>query len=295
MAGEIPSPSRLYLPLVEELPPTVLDYLLMRFPRMSRETWTERIERAAVTFADGRVVTATTPYRHGETVLYRREVPNEPPVAESETILFEDERVLVADKPHGMVVNPAGNDLERSLLVRLQRRTRNPELAPMHRLDRDTAGVILFSVERKTRAAYHQMFPEGRVEKEYEAVAYLLGQTDGGPWEISNRLRAASPWYRQQVVPGPVNAVTQIELVERGSERGVFRVRPLTGKQHQIRVHMAGLGFPIVGDALYPEERQRPVADGPMQLLARRLAFVDPISGQRREFESSRRLVRERL
>ncbi len=262
---------------------------------MPRETWTERVERGAVTFADGRVVTAATPYRHGETVLYRREVPIEPPVAESETILFEDAHILVADKPHGMVVNPAGNDLERSLLVRLQRRTRNPELAPMHRLDRDTAGVILFSVEGKTRGAYHQMFPEGRVEKEYQAVAYRHGESDDGPWEVANRLATSTPWYRQQVVPGPVNAVTRIELVERGAEAGLFRVRPVTGKQHQIRVHMAGLGFPIVGDALYPAERQRPVADGPMQLLARRLAFVDPISGERREFESSRRLARERL
>jgi tRNA pseudouridine32 synthase/23S rRNA pseudouridine746 synthase len=282
--------SRLYLPWLESPPPTILEYLFARFPRMPRETWVDRVARGGVTLADGRVVTESTPYRHGETVLYRREVPDEPPAECSESVLFSDDHILVADKPHGMVVSPAGDHLERSLLVRLQRRTGIWTLAPMHRLDRETAGLVLFSVDASTRGAYHQMFPEGRVEKEYDAVARVGAPPSERRWDVRNRLATSTPWYRQEIVVGPVNAETLVELVETGAGYGLFFVRPRTGKQHQIRVHMASLGFPVVGDSLYPVERRRPVPDGPMQLVARLLAFTDPISGQHREFVSDRKV-----
>ena len=284
----IPSPSRLYLPKLASPPKTILDYLIARFPRMDAETWRDRLVRGVVTFDGGEAVSPASAYRHGATILYRREVPSEPRPHEAETILYRDDRILVADKPHGMVVSPAGDHLERSLLVRLQRRTGLADLAPMHRLDRDTAGLVLFSVDPATRGPYHQIFPEGRIRKEYRAVAHVAQTPEQREWLIENRIVEGDPWYRRKIGTGPVNALTRAALIETRQRLGLFRIRPATGKQHQIRVHMASIGFPIVGDPLYPELRPRPVADGPLQLLAARLAFTDPVSGEPRDFASER-------
>ena len=286
----IPSPSRLYLPKLESPPATILDYLIARFPRMRAETWRERVARGVVTFDGGGAVTAESAYRYGITILYRREVPSEPEPDEEETILYRDDRILVADKPHGMVVSPAGDHLERTLLVRLQRQTGLADLAPMHRLDRDTAGLVLFSVDPATRGRYHQIFPERLIRKEYLAVAHVAVALERREWLIENRIVEDDPWYRRRIAPGPVNAVTRVESIETRGRLGLFRILPKTGKQHQIRVHMASIGFPIVGDPLYPEMRPRPVPDGPLQLLAARLAFTDPVGGEPRNFASEREL-----
>lgn len=286
----IPSPSRLYLPKLASAPATILEYLIARFPRMDAETWRDRIDRGVVTFDGGGAVSAESPYLHGTTILYTREVPSEPETEEEETILYRDDRILVADKPHGMVVSPAGDHLERSLLVRLQRRTGLADLAPMHRLDRDTAGLVLFSVDPATRGRYHQLFPEGLILKEYLAVAHVAEVPDNGEWLVENRIVEDDPWYRRRIGEGPVNAVTRMELIETRERLGLFRIRPKTGKQHQIRVHMTSIGFPIVGDPLYPEMLPRPVQDGPLQLLAARLAFTDPVGGEPRNFSSEREL-----
>lgn len=286
----IPLPSRLYLPKLDAPPATILDYLRVRFPRIRPETWEDRIARGVVTFDDGGSIGKETPYRHGTTLLYRREVPSEPPPDQEETVLYQDDRILVADKPHGMVVSPTGEHLERALLVRLQRRTGLPGLAPMHRLDRDTAGLVLFSVDPATRGRYHQLFAEGNIVKEYLSVAYLNERPAQTEWLVENRIEGDDPWYRRRIGEGPPNAVTEIRLREVRETVGLFQVRPRTGKQHQIRVHMASLGFPIVGDPLYPVMRPRPPEDGPLQLLARALAFTDPVSGEARQFASKRTL-----
>jgi tRNA pseudouridine32 synthase/23S rRNA pseudouridine746 synthase len=286
----VPAPSRLYLPKLDSPPPTILDYLIERFPRMAEETWQDRISRGVVTFEDGTPVAADSRYRHGTTIRYRREVPDEPEPEVEEVILYQDDELLVADKPHGMVVSPTGDHLERSLLVRLQRRTRQADLAPMHRLDRDTAGLVLFSVNPATRGRYHQLFPEGKIEKEYLAIAHLAEAPPDQEWLVENRIVEDEPWYRRRIGEGPVNAITEIQLVDQREGLGLFKIRPRTGKQHQIRVHMASLGFGIAGDPLYPEMRPRPVDDGPLQLLAHRLAFVDPVRGDARNFTSERAL-----
>lgn len=282
----LPLPSRLYLPKLDRAPATIIEYLAARFPRMSEQVWRDRIARRTVRFDDGTPVRIDSRYRHGQTLLYRREVPGEPEPGAEPVILYQDDRILVADKPSGMVVSPTGDHLERALQVRLQRATGLIDLAPMHRLDRDTAGLVLFSVEPDTRGAYHQMFPERRITKEYLAVAYAGQVRPGQQWRVENRLETGKPWYRQQIGDGPVNAISDIRCLEQHEGRALFRIHPVTGKQHQIRIHLASIGCPIVGDTLYPEMRDRNAPDGPLQLLARRLAFTDPVTGQPRRFVS---------
>jgi tRNA pseudouridine32 synthase/23S rRNA pseudouridine746 synthase len=289
-SATLPAPSRLYLPKLDPAPATVFEYLLARFPRMDAEVWKERLARQAVIFDDGSHITLETAYREGTTILYHREVPCEPPPREDEIVLVQDDHLLVADKPHGMVVSPTGDHLERSLLVRLQRRTGLADLAPVHRLDRDTAGLVLFSVRRATRGCYHQLFPKGRIDKEYLAVARLGNLGGRAEWRVENRIEKGHPWFRRQIVDGDVNAITEIELLDTRGPAGLFRVRPLTGKQHQIRLHMASIGCPVIGDPLYPEMTDRNLQELPLQLLAARLAFVDPVSGEPRTFETERRI-----
>jgi tRNA pseudouridine32 synthase / 23S rRNA pseudouridine746 synthase len=287
---EVPR-SRLRLPDPASGCATLLEYLVRRFPHVDRSRWERRLDDGKVSFADGTPIGRSTPYRAGATVLYRREVEDEPPAGESETILFHDDRILVADKPHGMPVIPAGDYLARSLLVRLQRATGHPELAPAHRLDRDTAGIVLFVVDPSVRGAYHQLFAEGRIEREYRAIARVPIRPPQHTWEIESRIGPGEPWFRRRVVPGRPNAATRIELVDTDDGLGLFRIRPRTGKKHQIRLHMAGLGYPILGDRLYPDRIGHEGDGPPLQLLATRLGFRDPVTGSGRSFQSKRTLA----
>lgn len=285
--------SRLYLPKIPNAPETILEYLIAHFPQIPAETWRERIEAGRVKVEDGAAVKPGDAYRHGITILYSREVSDEPNPVEEETVLFEDSDILVVDKPHGMVVTPAGDHVGRALLNRLQHRMGCSTLAPMHRLDRETAGVVLFTKHEETRGRYHQLFAEGRIEREYLAVAHLNATTVPKQWLVKNRMEDGEPWYRQRIAADSTqpNTITEIELVESRDGLGLFRLRPQTGKKHQLRVHMTSIGFPIVGDLLYPEIREWKENDPPLQLLAHRLSFSDPLSGEPRSFTSARKLL----
>lgn len=282
--------SRLYLPKLESTPATILAHLIRHFPQVPPDTWRSRIVQGRVTSDDGTILTEDTPYRHGTTIYYRREVRSEPDTPEEEVILYQDDEILVADKPHGMVVTPAGDHVERSLLVRLQRRTGSSTLVPAHRLDRETGGVILFSLNPETRHHYHGLFADRAIEKEYLAAAHLVDVPERIEWRLENRIETGEPWYRQRIVEGPANAITEIELLATAGDVGLFRIRPKSGRKHQIRVHMASIGFPIVGDRLYPDIKDTDLPDPPLQLLARQLEFVDPLSGESRNFVSTREL-----
>ena len=284
----IPPPSRLYLHRLENPPATVLAYLITRFPHVNADAWQGRIARGLVTTSDGAVLREDSPYRHGITIFYRKEVPSEPDLLEEEVILHRDADIIVVDKPHGMPVTPAGEYLDRSLLVRLQRSTGLAALAPMHRLDRETAGVLLLTISEPARGPYHQLFAERKIEREYLAVAHLAARPDRKHWRVENRIDAGEPWYRRKIVEGPVNAITEIELLEVRGDTGLFRLRPETGKKHQLRVHMAAIGFPIACDPFYPSIRQKEEGDPPMQLIAKRLSFIDPFTGKPRTFTSPR-------
>jgi len=282
-------PSRLYLPKIEPRPATILEHLLARFPQVHPTIWLSRISRGLVTLSDGTTLREDSPYRHGITVFYRKEVPSEPASIEKALVIYRDEDILVADKSHGIPVTPAGEHVGRSLLVQLQKSTGLADLAPMHRLDRETAGLVLFTIKPAARGHYHRLFAEG-IEREYLAVAHITDVPNRNHWRVENRLGPGEPWYRQRIVDGPANAITEIELLDVRGSAGLFRLVPKSGRKHQLRVHMVSIGFPIVGDPFYPKVREKRDGDPPLQLLANRLAFIDPLSGAPLSFTSVRRL-----
>jgi len=282
--------SRVYLPKLELPPPTILDYLFARFPRIDPDVWRDRIRRGVVTLSDGTTLIEDSAYRHGIFVFYRREVPFEPAPAEEPIIVHRDENILVVDKPHGMPVTPVGQFVERSLLVFLQKTTGIDTLAPMHRLDSETAGILLLTIGPDVRGTYHGLFAKGLIEREYHALAYIKEPPMQTHWRIENRIERGEPWFCQKIVEGKTNAVTEIDLLQESDGVGLFRLMPKTGKKHQLRLHMASIGFPIQSDPFYPEMSERRAGDPHLRLLAVRAAFVDPVTGIQQSFSSSRRL-----
>jgi len=275
-----------------QLPPgswsTVLDCLCARFPAVARSQWMERMAHGRVVDGDGGWVTPGTPHRAGLEVHYYREVADEPSIPFQEVVLHADADLLVADKPHFLPVTPSGDHVHETLLGRLIRRTGNHALVPLHRIDRDTAGLVLFSASPQSRARYHALFRERRIEKCYEAIAPALPHV-AFPCTRSSRLVAGDPFFRMREIEGQANSETRIDVVARADGLWRYALTPITGRKHQLRVHMAALGAPITNDGMYPSLVHRAAGDyaAPLQLLARRLSFVDPLSGEARSFSSS--------
>jgi len=277
--------SRLYLPKLQDPPATILEYLFFRFPKMQQGVWRARVSRGVVTLSDGRTLKEDSPYQHGLFVFYKREVSQEPATPEDPLIIHRDRNIIVVNKPHGMPVTPTGQWVQRSLLCCLERLTGLDTLAPMHRLDRETSGLLLLATNSDVRAQYHLLFQEGLIEREYRAIASVNVEPRQTQWRVENRLAQGDPWFRRKIIEGPPNAITDIELLELRGSTGCFRLLPQTGKKHQLRIHMTSIGFPIVGDPFYPEIREKNADEPPLQLFANRLSFTDPLSGQRRHFE----------
>ncbi len=269
--------------------PSVLDCLCALFPAIGREVWCERFTRGRVRDAQARALDAATPHRAQLEVYYFREVPDEAELPFDETLLHVDAHLVVADKPHFLPVIPAGRFVEQTLLRRLMRRLGNPDLVPLHRIDRATAGLVLFSAHPATRAAYQALFRERWIDKRYLAVAARL---DPLPALRRSRLVPGEPFFRMAEVEGEANSETRItQLCARGALAG-YALQPVTGRKHQLRVHMAALGAPILHDPLYPQLGPEQADDftRPLQLLAETLAFVDPLTQQSRRFHSTLRL-----
>ena len=267
--------------------PTVLDALCAHFATIGRAQWLDRIARGRVLDGQGIAITPDTPYRAGLRIHYYREVRHEVPIPFTETVLHADEHLVVADKPHFLPVTPAGGYVEQTLLRRLIRRLGNPDLVPLHRIDRATAGLVLFSANPASRAAYQALFRERRIDKRYEALAPGLPAL-AFPLLLRSRIVAGEPFFRMRESAGEPNSETRIDVIERGEQGWRYALQPVTGRKHQLRVHMAALGAPIMGDTLYPVLTEKSADDyqQPLMLLAQSLTFVDPLSGERRRFES---------
>jgi tRNA pseudouridine32 synthase / 23S rRNA pseudouridine746 synthase len=273
----------------------VIDFLEYRFVTIPRAEILARMARGDVLDAEGNLIAPDAPYRAHQMLFYYRQIVDEAPVPFVETVLFEDEYLVVADKPHFLPVTPGGRYLQESLLVRLKRKLNCDTLAPVHRIDRETAGLVLFTKQPHTRGLYHAPFAERRVEKVYEAVAPHSASLNL-PMTYSSRLVEGEHFMRMEEAAGIANSETTIALIESESQSGLarYRLTPASGKKHQLRVHMASLGIPILYDQIYPVHVASADVDGdyskPLQLLAKTLAFVDPISGETRRFESGRTL-----
>lgn len=279
-------PSRLQLPSAANA--TLLDGICAHFPQIPRETWINRFSRGRVQDATGAPLSADAPYRVGMEIRYFREVADEPVIHAVESIVHADANLVVADKPHGLPVVPAGAYVRETLLHRLVQRLGNPDLVPLHRIDRATAGLVLFSADPRTRGAYQALFRERAIRKVYEAVAPPLSDV-AFPRVRATRLERGEPFFRMREVAGAANSETRIDVAERSANAWRYVLAPVTGRKHQLRVHMAALGAPIANDRWYPVclAQDEALDAPPLQLVARRLEFVDPIDGCTRSFESA--------
>ena len=295
----------------------VLDFLAQRLSAVSREQWLQRMADGWVLDEFGLSIKASTTcddLRQRTTqehprIYYYRQLAFETPIPLKEHILFQDEHLVVADKPHFLPVTPTGRFVKESLLVRLKQQLGLSTLSPIHRIDRETAGVVVFSVRAQDRAAYQALFKDRLVDKLYEAIApynhLSHDHWDGTqPMLYQSRIEPDVQFFKQREVPGPPNSQTYIERVHEvqlehatlSQQRwALYRLKPITGKTHQLRVHMNAMGRPILNDLLYPTVVHGPGhADDyarPLQLCAKAIAFQDPITGQERVFESHHRLM----
>lgn len=241
---------------------------------------------------DGTPLTGDEPYRPHTFVWFHRALRDEPDVPGTMHVVHEDERLLVVDKPPFLATIPRGRHVRQSVTVRLRDERGLPELTPAHRLDRVTSGVLVLVKERRWRGAYQQLFAERAMRKTYLALARYDPSLDL-PVTVRDHVRKDRGTLRAEVVPGaPVNAITHVDVQERRGDLAVYRLTPETGRTHQLRLHLCGLGVPIVGDPLYPAVLDVAVDDmsTPLQLLAHELTFTDPVDDTPRRFTSVRSL-----
>jgi len=275
---------------------SALEFLDHRMPDVGRAVWADRLANGDVLDENARALAPDAPYCGGTRLFYYRALADEAVVPFEETVIYQDAHLVVADKPHFLPVTPAGRYVQQTLLVRLQRKLSLPQLAPLHRIDRETAGLVLFAVVPDERGIYHALFSGRTMQKTYEAIAPA---TDALTWPHTRRSRLVehpTDFYRMcEASEGSApNSETRIELVEQRGPWARYRLSPISGKRHQLRVHMNALGLPIVGDQLYPTVLHGPdEAEDfahPLSLLAQAITFTDPVTGEHRSFQSQRAL-----
>ncbi|QAY70128.1 pseudouridine synthase [Xylanimonas protaetiae] len=276
---------------------TAVEYLVGRFPDDS-ERLLEKVAAGEVVTGRGVRVDVDTPYEpRGFLFLYRDPPADEPrvPALDDVAVLHRDENLLVVDKPHLVATMPRGRWVTQTVLVHLRRTLDLPELAPAHRLDRPTAGVLVLTVRARVRGAYQDLFQERRVRKVYEAVAPLPPDGLTFPTTVRSRIVKHRGIAAAQEELGEPNAESLVDLVARDDARGLglYRLEPHTGKTHQLRLHLASLGLPILHDPFWPVLLPDAEADParPLQLLSRSLTFTDPFTGEHRTFASRRMLA----
>lgn len=267
--------------------PTFTEFLVERFPAISRQTWLERMAARLVVDEFGGAVTAARPYRGHMRLYYYRALPVEARIPFEAAVLYQDQHLIVADKPHFLPVTPSGHYLQETLLVRLKNQLGIDSLIPIHRIDRETAGLVLFCVQPEERDAYQALFRRHEVVKHYEAIAPWRADLQFPLWR-KTRIVEDEPFFRQREAPGEANSETLIDVLEVRGKWALYGLSPVTGKKHQLRVHMNALGLPICNDRMYPPVEVTLEDDHaqPLQLLARSIAFTDPLTGQPCKFVS---------
>lgn len=283
------SPSQLYLPKSAAQPATIFEYVYSKFPHVGLAVWQARFEDGLVTDSQGIALRIDSPYRHGETISYYRHLPDETVVPFEHHIIYENQDLMVVDKPHFLTVAPAGRYVQQTLLTRLKRITANGDLSPVHRLDRETAGLILFTKTSGARRLYQSLFATQQITKVYHAIAPMT-QAYRFPLAMELHLERGEPFYTMAVGKDAPNTHTDMDVlaVSDDGKWAKYELRPTTGKLHQLRVHLNYLGIPIAHDSYYPSvvHRAEDDFDHPLQLLAKRLSFTDPIIHELMSFES---------
>jgi tRNA pseudouridine32 synthase/23S rRNA pseudouridine746 synthase len=269
---------------------TIRDHLVDRLPRVPPERIDMLLRERRIVDVHG-PVTLDAPYVPGGVVWFHRDLPDEVPVPFPIGIVHRDDDLLVVDKPHFLATIPRGSHIVQTALVKLRQDLALPDLIPAHRLDRATAGLVLFVINPLRRGAYQMLFRDRLVHKEYTAIAGFDPALEL-PLTVRSRIVKERGVITAQEVPGPVNSETRVELCDHRDGLGRYRLLPSTGRTHQLRLHMNSLGIPILGDDFYPVLTEKPLDDftNPLQLLASVLSFTDPLSGAERRFESTRTL-----
>lgn len=279
-------PDRIRLP-ADAAAGTIVEFLQAAHPA---EDWNAHLAAGELVDEHGRRVERHTRYQPTRFVYFYREPAAEVPVPFPVEVLHREDGLVVVDKPHFLATIPRGAHIRESVVVRLRRELDLPDLVPVHRLDRMTAGVLLCTTDPRWRRPYQELFERQRVHKVYEAVAGYRPDLEFPRVVRSRIVKRHGELTATQSFEGEPNSETRIEVVERRGERARYRLFPRTGRTHQLRLHLAGLGAPIVGDNFYPVFRRRAADDftAPLRLLARELVFTDPLSGVERRFSSGR-------
>ena len=292
---------------------TAMDYMMHRWGHIDPQGIEDRFDAGEIVGEAGIPLDRATPLRNHTFIWYYRTLPPEERIPVELTILHQDDHLLVVDKPHFLPTTPGGTYIQESALVRLRNQLNLPDLIPMHRLDRMTAGILLLSTNPETRGRYQVLFEKRQVQKEYECVSAAEPAPGHAavdfPVVVRNRMTKSRSYLLAEVIDGEPNAETRIERLRTfdgaapatpgagipdhapdgsATRRALYRLEPHSGKTHQLRVHMASLGLGIVNDAFYPELLDKAPDDysKPLQLLARGIRFVDPIAGVPVEYRS---------
>jgi tRNA pseudouridine32 synthase / 23S rRNA pseudouridine746 synthase len=288
------SASRVYLP-TDQYHPNLLQFFTAQFPHIEVNEWEDRFAKGLVLNDEGEALKATGAYLPNTHLIYFRRLAREPEIPFEEEILFQDEHIVVADKPHFLPVTPSGLYLHQTLLNRLKKKTGIQTLSPIHRIDRDTAGLVVFSIQPEERASYQNLFRDRVVSKIYEAIApYSEALSAKLPLTYRSCIEESEHFLQMMEVEGEPNTDTLIELIAENKPWAKYRLTPGSGKKHQLRCHLNALGAPIKDDQIYPiltpyQEYDLDITK-PLQLLAKELAFQDPITNAQRVFVSKRSL-----
>ena len=279
------SASKVFLPKLADTPNTIYAYLCQAFDHIQASEWQQRFEDGLIYSAMGEQLKISSAYTPASHVFYYRFLAHEIHVPFEHEILFENEHLLVVDKPHFLTMSPTGQYVQETLLVRLKKQTNNELLTPIHRLDRETAGLVLFSKTVESRGAYQQMFAERKVQKTYHAIAPYKAELSF-PRQVKLRMDKGQPFYTMCIVDGEPNSETDMSILEHNEDWAKYSLKPKTGKQHQLRVHLSSLDVAIKNDPFYPNVLHKADDDfsSPLQLLAKEICFIDPYTQEKMHF-----------